>query len=124
MAWYNATDMGMEWHSFYKPRLFAGMGWALLGSSVIVGATAFLGRAALNLRAALTEKPDIGIYMLLPDEGIRNTTLLRSTDTERHYIAETRDGSKLIILRKNGEEWGVIHIERLREASPLPAGEG
>lgn len=105
----------MEWHSFYKPRLFAGMGWALLGSSIVVGATAFLGRAALNLHAALTEKPDIGIYMLLPDEGIRNTTLLRSTDTERHYLAETRDGSKLIILRKNGEEWGVAHIERLRE---------
>ncbi|OGJ57181.1 hypothetical protein A3H22_03505 [Candidatus Peribacteria bacterium RIFCSPLOWO2_12_FULL_55_15] len=105
----------MEWHSFYKPRLLAGMGWALLGSGIVVGATAFLGRAALNLRAALTDKPDIGIYMLLPDEGIRNTTLLRSTTIERHYLAETREGKKLIILRKQGEEWGVVRIERLRE---------
>lgn len=105
----------MEWYPFQKPRLLAGMGWALLGSSVIVGITAFLGRAALNLRGALTEKPDVGIYLLLPDEGIQNTTLLRSTDTERHYLAETREGKKLIILQKQGEEWGVVKIERLRE---------
>lgn len=91
------------------------MGWALLGSSVIVGATAVLGRAALNLRAALTDKPDIGIYMLLPDEGIRETTLLRETENQRDYLAETRDGSKLIILRKEGGEWTVAGIERLRE---------
>ncbi len=105
----------MDWPTFQKPRLLAGVGWALLGSGLIVGATALLGRAALNLRAALTEKPDIGIYVLLPDEGIRTTTLLRSTEQERHYLAETREGKKLIILRRQGEEWGVVHIERLRE---------
>lgn len=105
----------MEWHSFSKPRLLAGMGWALLGSSIVVGATAFLGRTALNLRAALTDKPDIGIYMLLPDEGIRGVTLLRETETQRDYLAETRDGAKLIILRKEGEQWTVTGIERLRE---------
>lgn len=105
----------MDWPTFQRPRLLAGVGWALLGSGLIVGATAVLGRAVLNLRAALTEKPDIGIYMLLPDEGIRTTTLLRSTEWERHYLADTRDGPKLIILRKNGEEWSVVHMERLRE---------
>ena len=113
MLWYSRGCM--EWYSVHKPRLLAGISWALLGSSIIVGVTAFLGRAALNLRAALTEKPDIGIYMLLPDEGLQNTTLLRSTESERHYLAETREGQKLIILRKNGEEWGVVHMERLRE---------
>lgn len=112
ITWYNKS---MDWPTFQKPRLLAGVGWALLGSGLIVGATAVLGRAVLNLRAALTEKPDIGIYMLLPDEGIRTTTLLRSTEWERHYLAETRDGPKFISLQKIGDEWTVAAIERMRE---------
>lgn len=89
--------------------------WALLLSGVIVAGASFLGRATINLKAALTDKPDIAIYLLLPDEGIGATTLLRETTNERHYLAETKDGPKLVILQKKDEEWEVQKIEKLRE---------
>lgn len=89
--------------------------WALLMSGVIVAGAAFLGRATLNLKAALTDKPDIAIYLLLPDEKIGATTLLRELPTERHYLAETLDGPKLVILEKKDGKWGVKKIEKMRE---------
>ena len=89
--------------------------WALLLSAVIVAGAAFLGRATINLKAALTDKPDIAIYLLLPDEKIGATTLLREAVSERHYLAETKDGQKLVILKKTDGKWGVKKIEQLRE---------
>lgn len=81
----------------------------------IVIAAAALGRATHNFSAALTDKPDVAIYLLLPDEGIRDTTLLRESELERDYLAETKDGPKLIKLRRGDKEWFVSLIEELHE---------
>tara|TARA_B100000315_G_scaffold207068_1_gene201713 strand:+ start:1117 stop:1404 length:288 start_codon:yes stop_codon:yes gene_type:complete len=80
---------------------------------IIVGMAAGIGRATMNLGAALTEKPDIAIYILLPDEEIGKIEVLREEETERHYMAETKEGPKLIILKMGEKEWYVSHIEKL-----------
>ena len=46
------------------------------------------GRINAGLKAALTDKPDIAIYLLLPEEEIGRTLLLRDKDNERDYLAE------------------------------------
>jgi hypothetical protein len=93
--------------------------WAFFLCFSIVICTALLGRATHNFKAALTEKPDVAIYLLLPEEGLKQTTLLRETDTTRDYLAETKDGEKLIKLEKNREGvWEVATIERLH-ADPV-----
>lgn len=84
-------------------------------SILIVVAASLLGRASYNFKAALTEKPDVAVYLLLPDEEIGYTTLLRETETQRDYLAETKDGQKLITLKKGEEEWFVSTVERLHE---------
>lgn len=88
---------------------------ALIGSVLIVIVTAFLGRAAHNLQGALIEKPDIAIYLLLPEEGINAATLLREKETEREYLVETDEGPKLVTLRKGQKEWEVAKVEKLHE---------
>ncbi len=93
------------------------VGWGLLASAVIVGTAAGLGRATVNLRGALTDKPDIAIYLLLPNEGITTISLLRETDMERHYLAETKFGPKLIVLKMGEKEWYVQRMESLHESS-------
>ena len=89
--------------------------WGVIASIVVVGGAAGVGRATINLRSALTDKPDIAIYLLLPEEEIGKTTLLRESETERDYLAETKDGQKLIILKKGEKEWYVSSVEPLRE---------
>ena len=91
--------------------------WAVLCSLLVVAVTAMLGRATINLKAALTDKPDIAVYVLLPDEEIRHVTLLRSAfnDTRRDYLAETREGMKLVKLQKRNGVWSVREVQRLRE---------
>lgn len=89
--------------------------WASICSVVIVLAAAAFARASHNFAAALTEKPDLALYLLLPDEGIGQTTLLREQDTERDYLAETNDGPKLIKLKKGESEWYVSVVEQLHE---------
>ena len=89
--------------------------WTLAMGAMVVTGAAGVGRAAKNFRAALTEKPDIAIYILLKDEGLGNTTLLRETETERDYLAETKDGPKLVKLKKGEFEWYVALVEPLRE---------
>ncbi|MDD5026688.1 MAG: hypothetical protein PHH13_04945 [Candidatus Peribacteraceae bacterium] len=88
--------------------------WAVLLCCVIVAVAATLGRASYNIKAAVTDKPDLAVYMLLPDEHVTSTTLLRSLENERHYVAETKDGPKLVILRKGEKEWYVSEVENLR----------
>ncbi|MDO8648505.1 MAG: hypothetical protein Q7R81_01855 [Candidatus Peregrinibacteria bacterium] len=105
----------MDLHEISRARFFHTMGWALLVSIVIVGIAAALGRATLNLKAALTEKPDIAIYLLLPEEEIGATTLLRERPEERDYLAETKDGPKLVRLKWGGEQWYVSLVEKLHE---------
>jgi len=89
--------------------------WGVVASLVVVGGAAGVGRATINLRSALTDKPDIAIYLLLPEEEIGKTTLLREEENERDYLAETKDGQKLIILKKGEKEWYVSSVEPLRE---------
>ncbi|MDD5623367.1 MAG: hypothetical protein PHI23_01500 [Candidatus Peribacteraceae bacterium] len=95
-------------------RFFHTVGWAVLLCALIVAIAATLGRATMNIRAALTDKPDIAIYLLLPEEEIGRTMLLKESETERDYLAETKDGPKLIRLKK-GEKWYVAEMEKLRE---------
>ena len=99
--------------------------WVAVTLSVLViAAAAGLGRATKNFRAALTDKPDVAIYLLLPDEGLGNTTLLRESETERDYLAETKDGPKLVKLKKGEKEWYVSFIEPLHaDGSGQSAGQ-
>lgn len=86
---------------------------AVVASVLVVGAAAFLGRATLNLRAALTDKPDLALYMLLEDRGVTHLTVLREAEHQRDYLIETKDGPELVQLRKGEKQWYVSHEERL-----------
>lgn len=98
--------------------------WSIFMSIAIVCAVSMLGRAAHNFKAALTDAPDVAIYLLLQDEGLGNTTLLRANDddTERAYLAETKTGPKLIKLRKN-KQWMVDFIEPLHQSADAESPE-
>lgn len=88
--------------------------WAVGISLLIVGITAGLGRAALNLKAALTDKPDVGIYLLLPNEEISEVTVLREFENERDYLVQTKEGAKFVKLLRVAGEWEIGEIEVLR----------
>lgn len=87
--------------------------WALLLSALIVSIAATLARASFNIAAALTDKPDIALYLLLPDEGIGSSTLLRDAGDTRDYLAQTKDGQKLIRLKRGANQWFVELEESL-----------
>lgn len=89
--------------------------WAFVVSALIVAAAAALARATINLKAALTDKPDIAIYLLLPEEEIGYSTLLREEENVRHYYAETKEGPKVIRLKKVNGVWEVKEVEKMRE---------
>lgn len=89
--------------------------WSVMLCVLIVGAAAALARSSHNFKAALTDKPDLAIYLLLPDEGIANTTLLREEENERDYLADTKDGPKIIKLKKGPEQWYVALVENLHQ---------
>lgn len=89
--------------------------WAVLCCLVIVVAASAFARASRNFTAALTDKPDLAIYLLLPEEEIGYSTLLKEAETERDYLAETKDGPKLIKLKKGEKEWFVSVVEKLHE---------
>ena len=89
--------------------------WSVTVSILIVIAAAMLGRATHNFKAALTDKPDVAIYLLLPEEEIGQTTLLKESETEREYLAETKEGPKLIKLKKGPTQWFVSYTEKLHE---------
>ncbi len=105
----------MEIEHLSRRRFLNTVVWGVIASVAVVGAAAGLGRATINLKSALTDKPDIAIYLLLPDEEIGKTTLLREEDDERHYLAETKNGPKLVILKMGEKEWYVSSVESLRE---------
>ncbi|MFH1443806.1 MAG: hypothetical protein ABIG34_00250 [Candidatus Peregrinibacteria bacterium] len=105
----------MDWHRVSNLRFFHTIGWAVLLCALIVAVAATLGRATLNLNAALTDKPDIAIYLLLPEEEIGRTVLLREKDNERDYLAETKDGPKLVRLKRGENQWYVEEVQQLRE---------
>ena len=87
------------------------MGWAVVASSLIVAAAAYLGRATLNLKAALTDKPQVGIYLLLPD--ITSAELLRDRGELQDYLVYTNKGPELVQLEKFEGTWRVKSEEPL-----------
>lgn len=98
------------------------MGIALLISAAVVCGAALLGRATLNLKAALTDKPDLAVYLLLRDhqENVHGATLLReSTGStlsgtiryKRDYLVETDKGPRLVRIEKDNTDdskWFVV----------------
>ncbi len=97
--------------------------WAVGVSVAIVIGVAGLGRAAHNFQAALINKPDVAIYLLLPDEKLGKTTLIKANkeDTVRDYLAETPHGPMLVELKKT-DKWYVALTEQLHEGAALPEG--
>jgi hypothetical protein len=96
-------------------RFFHTYFWALLVSCLIVGVMATLARATLNLAGALQNKPDIGVLLLLPEEGITASSLIRAKDQTRDYLIMTKEGPKLARLKKGVEQWWVQEVIPLRE---------
>ncbi len=88
--------------------------WTLAASAIVVVMAAGLARATLNMAAALTEKPDLAVYLLLEEENVKDSVLLRETEKERDYLVETDDGPKLAKLKKGEKEWYVSKVEPLR----------
>src|SRR3989338_5072800 len=105
----------MEISLISRKRYTHTMFWAVLLSSVVGSLAATLGRAMANVKAALTDKPDIAVYLLLKDDVVTSSTLLRSHDDERDYLVETKEGPKLVKLKKGEKEWFVVSKERMHE---------
>jgi len=91
------------------------MVWLLIAGATVIIMIALLARAQLNLHAALTDKPDLAVMILLPEEGITSVSLLRDLGMERDYLAETNSGPKFIKLRKADGKWHVAEVETLKE---------
>ena len=100
-----------------RPRYLIVIGCSVAASLVVIVIAAGLARATLNLKAALTDKPDIGLYLLLPEEEITTSEFLREAEDgkERDYLAQTKDGPKLVKLKKGEKEWYVSVVEKLHE---------
>ena len=69
-------------HNLSAKRYGHTVGWAITLSIFIIAAIASLARATHNFQAALTEKPDVAIYLLLKDEHLGNTTLIKANPIE------------------------------------------
>ncbi len=108
--------MKINIHHLPRHRFLKTVLWAVFASAVIVSAAAGLGRAARNFQAALTDKPDVALYLLLPEDDIMDSTLLREQPTERDYLAQTKHGSMLIKLKRGPQQWYVSSKETLHEA--------
>lgn len=89
--------------------------WAVLLSSLVIAIAATLGRAVANVKAALIDKPDIAVYLLLKDEGITHSVLLRSSAGQRDYLVQTKTGSKVVKLKMGEKEWYVSNIDTMHE---------
>lgn len=105
----------MEIAHISRKRYTHTMLWAVLLSALVVGLTATLGRAMGNVKAALTDKPDIAVYLLLKEEDVSSSVLLRNNEDERDYLVETNDGPKLVKLKKGEKEWFIASEERMHE---------
>jgi hypothetical protein len=105
----------MDIHHVSSKRFAHTVWWAVLLSSLVVALAATLGRAMANIKAALIEKPDIAVYLLLEEEGVTSSTLLRAKENERNYLVETKTGPKIVQLKKGEKEWFVANVERMRE---------
>ena len=89
--------------------------WGLLLSAIVIVLASLMARSALNLEAAVTNKPDLAVIILLPEENITDVELMRDRGKERDYLVETKDGPKYVKLIKSDGEWRVGEIEQLHE---------
>ncbi len=89
--------------------------FALIAGAAVVIVVSLAARANLNLKAAVTDNPDLAIYVLLPEEKIDEIRLLRDQERERDYLVETKEGPKFVKLRKIDGEWRVAEVDSLRE---------
>lgn len=109
-------------HTFHRRDLFQSYTWAILLSALVVGVSATLVRATLNVTGALIAKPDIAVLLLLPQERITDSELLRAHDDTRDYLIQTHEGPKLAKL-KRGQEWYVSELIQLHSTGPDPVTE-
>lgn len=92
------------------------MSWAVLLSLLIVAVAATIGRATVNLRGALTaEDGSLAVMLLLPEENISEVTMIKASSDTQEFLAETKDGPKLIRLKRGETEWFVQDTVMLRE---------
>ncbi len=98
--------------SFIHRDLYHTYMWAILVSALVVGVSATLIRATLNVTGALLAKPDIAVLLLLPEEHITDSEMIRARDDERDYLVQTDEGQKLVRL-KRGHEWYVAEVVQL-----------
>lgn len=103
----------MELERLSRWRYFSTIIWAVLGSLVIVSIAAGLARATLNVKGALVEKPEIAVYLLLPEEGITHVEVLRETEVMKDLLVHTNDGKLLVKMKKGEKEWYIEEKERL-----------
>ncbi|MBI1813046.1 hypothetical protein HY285_04475 [Candidatus Peregrinibacteria bacterium] len=106
--------------AFLSPKRFLHtVGFAVLVSALVVAVTATLGRAMLNLSGAVStdQQPDLSLFLLLQKKGedIRQSTLLRTSETKRDYLVQTQRGPKIVELEKGSQRWYVKFEEALQE---------
>jgi hypothetical protein len=103
-----------------EPPMILSVAWALLLCTLIVSGAALLGRAGLNLSSSLTTGEGIDWAELLPQEHVREATLLRETTLTEDYLLQTAAGPLLVHLRYRDGAWEVTGTEQLRPGAPLP----
>ena len=96
-------------------RYFSTIAWAVGGSIAVVAITAGLARATLNMKGALVEKPEIAVYLLLPEEDITHVEILRETEMQKDLLVHSKGGNLLVIMKKGEEEWYISEKERLHK---------
>lgn len=90
--------------------------WAILLSALIVGSAATVGRASMKLRGALTDEDgSLAVMMLLPEEKITEVTLIKAGTDTQEFLAKTKDGPKLIRMKRGETQWFVVEEVSLRE---------
>lgn len=91
--------------------------WSLLLCTLIVALAATIGRATINLRSALVaEDATLAVMLLLPEEDISDLTMIRAGVDTQEFLAETKDGPKLIRVKKIDGKWKVQEEVELRES--------
>lgn len=105
----------MEIERISRWRYFSTILWAIGGSIAVVAVTAGLARATLNMKGALVEKPEIAVYILLPDLEITQVEVLREEEMQKDLLVHTKSGNYLVIMKKGEEQWYVAEQESLHE---------
>ena len=76
----------MEIERISRLRFASTILWAIVGSTVVVASAAGLARATLNLNGALVEKPEIAVYLLMPEEHITHVEVLREGEDTKDLL--------------------------------------